>query len=356
MTNSNLQKPLNIFFFLIVIPVGILLTSCAEEEPTFSLLPERNYFVQKTDSFSNKIDILWVIDNSGSMANLQANVANNFESFINSFVDKSYEFQIAVTTTDAYLEGAVFEDDPEYARFRDGTDDTSHTGVYVITPETPDLVDTFMINITQGTHGDGDERAFQSMTAALNSSLNAGFLRPDAFLAVIIVSDEDDFSHDGAGYINRDYNHPDIHPVSDYVDYLKAMTGNPTIPRHSVSSIAIYDDDCNAQNQPWGLIADRYGALVEATDGVNGSVCADDFSVVLDSIQARIAELSTQFELNREPVIGTIRVSVNGEQIPEDVDNGWSYYPETNSIMFHGSAIPEQGASIIIDFDPTTIK
>jgi hypothetical protein len=49
-------------------------------------------------------------------------------------------------------------------------------------------------------------------------------------------------------------------------------------------------------------------------------------------------------------------VYVNGVVIPQNATNGWSYYPSNNSIRFHGTAIPAQGSSISVTFDPLTIK
>lgn len=52
-----------------------------------------------------------------------------------------------------------------------------------------------MANVKLGTSGSGDERALSSFEKTLINPLNSNFHRPDAFLAIIIVSDEDDFSH-----------------------------------------------------------------------------------------------------------------------------------------------------------------
>jgi len=51
------------------------------------------------------MDILWVIDNSGSMIEEQKELQENFNSFITSFVGNGYDFRIAVITTDAWITG-----------------------------------------------------------------------------------------------------------------------------------------------------------------------------------------------------------------------------------------------------------
>ena len=134
------------------------------------------------------------------MRTSQDNLVANFEEFIDGFRDRNYDFQMAVTTTEAYKR--MFSGDDEDAKFKDGTDATSHTGVFVVTHDTPNFEDIFLANVLQGTSGTGDERAFSSFSETLNNPLNAGFIRPDSFVAVILVSDEDDFSHDDSFFTN----------------------------------------------------------------------------------------------------------------------------------------------------------
>lgn len=341
---------------LLVLGISFLLYGCGENSPSLSLLSDSDVFNQQTSTLNNKIDILWVIDNSGSMAPAQTNLASNFNSFINNFSNKGYDFRIGVTTTDAWR--GLF---PQYGynpttlfRLRDGVGAT-HSGVFVITPSTPNIVNTFNINITQGIAGNGDERAFQSMHAVLNSNVNPDFRRADAYLAVIIVSDEDDFSSTGLSYINENYNHSTIIPISSYINFLDTHTNSSgATRRYSVSAMAVWDQPCKSQSHSEANIAIRYEALVDATGGVKGSLCGN-FAAALEEIQNNIIELSSQFFLSREPVPSSIVVTVNGVIIPEDVSNGWTYDSSSNSIIFHGSAIPPQGAQIIVDFDPVTI-
>ena len=104
--------------FQILICTLFYLTGCGNDSPSFALLPDSDTFEQSADNINNKIDILWVIDNSGSMQTSQANVQANFQSFISEFEAKGLDFQMAVTTTDAYR--ALYTGDPNDSRFRDG--------------------------------------------------------------------------------------------------------------------------------------------------------------------------------------------------------------------------------------------
>src|SRR5262249_13119377 len=63
-------------------------------------------------------------------------------------------------------------------------------------PPDQDLVHTFVCMASVGATGCGFEHQLESVYAALHNNLpeNAGFLRPDALLAVLFVTDEDDSS------------------------------------------------------------------------------------------------------------------------------------------------------------------
>ncbi len=61
---------------------------------------------------ASQVDVLWVIDNSGSMAPRQENLAKNFQSFIDVFAKGSIDFRIGVTTTDIFKQPGQFVGSP----------------------------------------------------------------------------------------------------------------------------------------------------------------------------------------------------------------------------------------------------
>jgi hypothetical protein len=351
----------------------VLLAACGKDSPTYGILPSGQTFKQSKAVFNNQLDILWVVDNSGSMSPLQNNMVNNFTSFIKDFQSKGYDFHMAVTTTEAYKSEAQFSNNSTLAKFLDGTDSTSHTGIFDILPTTPNLNNVFVTNASQGSNGSGDERAFSSMRDALNSKLNTGFLRSQSFFAVIILSDEDDFSsaqrveaswilanNDPNFVPDHDYNYSKLDTVSSYENYLDILTASSgTTRRYNVSSITVLDNNCLAQHQAdssTSIIGQRYIQISTDTNGVLGSVCDQTYAKSLDAIQAQIATLSSQFFLNQVPQQNTITVTVNNSSVAQSATNGWQYNASANSILFYGAAVPPQGASININFVPMTIK
>lgn len=302
----------------------VALTACDKGGSDFSVKSTTNNYQQALTFVPRKLDVLFVVDNSGSMATSQQNLANNFPSFINHFVTKGYDFRLAVTTTDAYLLGGR-------EKFKSGT----NPKIYVIDPTTPDLATVFAANAKVGTTGSGTERAFKSFQEALNSPLNAGFHRSDAYLAIVIISDEDDTSSDS---------------IPGYKTYLEGFTGGTAPTDFSVSSITVTDSAC--ANQVSTYIGTRHINLANLTGGTVGSICSP-FNTVLDSISANIAsQTQAIFNLGKKAVVSTIRVWVNGIIVPQNASNGWTYDAVNYTITIKGTYAPAAGDQIMIDFDP----
>lgn len=175
-----------------------------------------------------KTDILFVIDDSGSMREEQDNLAANLGAFIDRLAALPIEdeYQIGVTTTDvdAFDGGTVFIAGPElnnpYPRGalvavrQDGNgngivgdlvyDATAYAatngwgGARILPKGSATLVRDFKANVLVGTAGSFKEQPFRTIQLALTDRIqdgtNAGFLRPGAKLAVVVLSDEDDCS------------------------------------------------------------------------------------------------------------------------------------------------------------------
>ena len=128
-----------------------------------------------------KADILFIVDNSGSMGDEQTKLGNSFQTFISWLTGGLVDFRIAITTTDMDATGAqgAFIGNPK-----------------VLDQNTPNLTAAFQANVNVGTTGSGDEKGLGASEAALSPAMltgaNAGFLRSDARLYVVYVTDEED--------------------------------------------------------------------------------------------------------------------------------------------------------------------
>ena len=360
------QKKLKIAQKMMLATLAMTAVACDKGAGSFSVLSGSSQFQQSVSFTPRKLDVLFVDDNSGSMQSSQNSLATNFPSFIDKFLDKGYDFRIAVTTTDAFYGDQFVANgcslcNTNQTRFRTGV----NPGVFVIDRADYDLSQAgeearlksdFDSNVRVGTNGSGDERAFSSFKAALSSSLNVNFHRPDAFLAVVIVSDEEDFSQSQYA-MNESYANVNLHSVLSYKTFLDGFTGGQASADYSVSAISISDQSCRDQLAGGSggaqKIAHRYNELVDLTGGTKNSICAG-FDQTLDNISNQIiTESKPVFTLNKKPIVASIRVVVNGVQVPQSSTDGWSYDAATLTITINGLTYkPAGGASISINFDP----
>lgn len=147
-----------------------------------------------------KMDIVFVVDNSGSMSNIQNNLAENFPKFgkiIDGYKTESgtpLDYRLAVLTTDtgdkgAFVRNATTSCNPGPDRaWLDRSDGTPG--------------EFFACRARVGTKGSGDEQPLESLRLALTDGISSGvntvggegFLREDALLAFVIITDEDEDS------------------------------------------------------------------------------------------------------------------------------------------------------------------
>lgn len=405
---------------------------------SISVLPSIDSFQQAGSKITAKMDILWVIDNSGSMIEEQKKLKENFKSFITSFVGKGYDYRMAVITTDAWVT-YKFSDTPNFilknrpdnyvnyddytvteqissacdgnlneetniqpkdptefkqaapilsSKFLDGnvnfgeivdgvTTVGAPTGKPIISSAddilaggdidfslktvdegdadpSDDIETIFGANLLQGVCGYGFESGLRSVKVALENPANAGFPRSDAHLAVIIITDEED---------NIDRRTPDTN--SDYsIENMDSFLTGLSSERHGYSfhSIAILSGDTACLESSSNVFpashGTRYEALSDASGGLKISLCSD-FSVTLQDIAQTIIENTIEFSLTNTPADpNLLHVSIKNPSdssfsaVPQNGDNGWTYNVSANSIVFHGTGVPFQGAQIQILYDP----
>jgi hypothetical protein len=161
------------------------------------------------DEGCKKVDLLFVIDNSGSMADEQANLAASVPGFIDAMaaeLEGTEGYNVGVTTSDLYaanlLDLACFQEGAlvtttSGAASSNATCTPYSSGLRFMTNE-DDLIAKFGCAARVGTEGDGNERPMQTMGAALSPGMtgpggcNEGFIREDAILVVVIITDEED--------------------------------------------------------------------------------------------------------------------------------------------------------------------
>lgn len=283
-------------------------------------------FIQEQQS---DVDVIWAIDNSCSMSEEVDELNARFPTFIQAFANLGLDFQIAAIPADGNTTCATFTE--------------------VIDKNTPDPVTAFTDQtaaILSGQVGAScyGEEGFAATRAALQA--NPNFLRPDATLAVIAVSDEPEQSGESAqSFVNwLQGRKPSPNDVS-----FSAMVG----PASGQGGFGFGACPNNSHPDADAEAAPRYHAAINRSGGVWGSLCTFDFDPFLRHTSFVAAGLEFRFELTDVPFSfspAAIDVLVNGQPVDWGLPNGWTFDPDTNSIEFHGTSIPGPGASIVITY------
>ncbi len=278
---------------------------------TADQLGEGKYAGEYTDTWEIPTDppsdILFAVDQSCSMDDDTARLANNFSTFINELSDYSNDWQIIVANDD------------------DGCADTG-----ILTPSTSDYEGAFSYWVQRG-GGLYTESlltvAAKAVAQAGSTGCNAGFLRDDAMLHIILVSDEPEQSNYTSGQT-----------WDTLVQSIIDVKGSSGMVR--ISAIAgDYPSGCGTADPGSG-----YYEAVSATGGVFLSICSDWAN---PSNLAMLAEASINqdtFLLSHTAAEDTIVVKVNGA-----TRTTW-YYDEADNAVVFTEHPPGEGDTVEITY------
>ncbi len=280
------------------------------------------------------VDVLWVIDTSCSMSQEQVQLAANFEEFMVWFLDSGLDYHIGVVTTNMDASAITMA-----GRLQAGGD----AGQYLfIDTETPDPVAVFEDMAVLGTDSHYDERGRDAVFAALDEvtghrdGFNAGFYREEASLAVVVISDEDDYS---------------TMTVNEFGAWFRSLKPDPEM----LSFSAIVGDEVGT----WGTCATAaepgrdYLALTREFNGVEWSICDDDWAPALDQLGMQASGLRREFYLTQLPVVESLRVWVEAEgevvaTLTQDVD--YTYDRARNSVRLL-DLVPESLQEVYLEYE-----
>jgi hypothetical protein len=357
-----------------------------ENTVVVSVEPIRDLKTKVADRSSRReVDLVFVINNSPSMAPHQNRIAANLQRFRQLFDERQLDYRIGVLTTDfvnagsrSYkrVRGTELDSRGNPVLGRDGqprqkTKQVASNGNLVtlpvmpqpwITPQTPDSVFAELVQV--GTNGDSNRTAFTAVYNFVAGAYNGqhALLRPDATTIVVFFMDEEETrmatwqtGRDGsrkAEWIEdgklpellQDYNqnHPaDRQTLDGYINYwvlrpFIIVKGNQRgkIEMHAVVSPS--------------NVSHRRAA--ELTGGTVLNI-ESNFSAPLAALGDRIANTVA---VALDPVgIGatlyppSLRVLVDGVEISADPKNGYLYDELTHSIRFQGTSKPQAFAAKI---------
>ncbi len=255
------------------------------------------------------VDILWVIDTSGSMNRYDENLLTGIEAMLNALPPSGWRL-------------AMTSNDPAKA---------SIEAQFPLVPG-DDIADAESMYAAMGV-GHREEGFDAAYEYIVNNPYASTWMRPDAALLVVFVSDEEDQS---------DSHFP---VVQDFISWYQSQRGGSAF-LSSIINVEEVDSVCT-----WNVNAIDIGhRYMEATNwfgGVVVDICSEDWSPGVADASNQLDPFES-WDLTHIPIEPTIRVFIDGA-----LNWDWTYDASTNSVIF--TVTPSGGELVEIGYviDPT---
>ncbi|MCA9664590.1 MAG: VWA domain-containing protein [Myxococcales bacterium] len=297
-------------------------------------------------------DIVWVIDESGSMSDNRQDIVNNANNFFSRALASGLDFRMGVTnvvtpssTTYAYAVGKFCS--------KISTSSTDDGGVDRFLLSTEQATFSSCINNPPGYEG-GAEYPLVNAEEAMKKHLprasgDASKFRPEASIAFIVATDE--IANSLNTVLSADRRNCQIDAtkqgqvasaVQKYIDLFSGKTDPQAVATfHLIGGVC--NNSCSADiNHGMRLVAQALGGQV-------GDVCQKDLGNTLQVIIDSIIGAASPVVLEYVPISASLAVALDGIQINRSRTNGFDYRGANNSIALINVQF-EKGSELIASY------
>ncbi len=357
--------------FAITSTVSITLCACAPEA-SFSVSQSNqaqanpdggifgaNVFDIAASTAPSKIDVLFVIDNSGSMAGEQATLAAGFADFIRAFQAKAVDFHLGVITTDVQNTNASDWANRMPAGFINpnrGDLLSRSAGQRFLTSATPNLNAAFSSLTNVGTRGSGAEQGLKSLGYFLEAGklgaggTNAGFVREDALLSIVVLSDENECTV-GESADSR---------IDGVLNRLKVVKGSASrgysfhfinsINANKPNPVPAPDQTITSCPGEW-FYPTVYLRAAERTGSPSFDIARNFANDLGDIGESIVNQNQSKFKLSSKPAVGSVQVTLGGTNVAENGANGFVVDYVANTIELRGAALASSpGKRLVVNY------
>ncbi len=293
-------------------------------------------------------DIMWIMDESGSMSDDRMRIADNAEAFFDKAVLSGLDFRMGVTDMNDTGPGG----NPGIFATRDTVGSLDR---WILPGESADFIAS--VNDPSGpdvADGGAEHGLTQGRSALIRhlprNAADPQTVRPDAKLVVIYVTDEK------PDEIETILSEGNVSPTPAQqaqitalmADYIADFT-EENATAHLIAEPPPYDAaTCSGGGAEHAF---GYYELVAATGGQVGSICQLDLGPTLDAIIDSIIGDASPITLSKVPISASLSVTRDGVLVPRSRQHGWDYRGGSNSIVFYDMPFdPANPSDIVVSY------
>ncbi len=290
-------------------------------------------------------DIIWVIDESGSMYEEQTSVANNAVNFFNRAIAYGLDFRMGVVDVGIVNNGRFCTAQGQSGDYFLGPGNLAQFQQCVLEP--------WGAGQEEGGTENGITQGYNAIVNHLpRQAASPSRIRPDATLVVIYVSDEraeelktNCGAGEGSGTASID---PTCmwSQIGPTVQLLQGASSTGGIGKaHAL--IGPPPTGCDTADQ----VGQGYLDIVQYMGGQIGSICQTDLGPTLQVIIEDIVASSSPVRLLHHPISLSLSVSKDGLPLPRSRVAGFDYRASANTIVFIGQTFdPNHPSEVLVSY------
>jgi hypothetical protein len=283
-------------------------------------------------------DIIWVVDESGSMSDNRQDIVNNANNFFSRALSSGLDFRMGITNVCSPSGSHKSAVGKFCSKIATSTSDDGGTDRFLLPSE--QTIFSSCIKNPPGYEG-GSEYGLVNAKEAVTKHLprasgDPGKIRPDAKLVIIVATDEipQSLSSVIGSYTNYKQCTLDAtvqgnvnQAVQTYLNLFQGATDSEAAAMFHVIG-GVCNNSCGAD------VAHGYKELAQQLGGQIGDVCQKDLGntlqVIIDSIVAGASPLKLEYV----PISSSLAVAMDGTEILRSRTNGFDYRSAANSLVF----------------------
>ena len=303
----------------------------------------------ETTSQRPMADIIWIVDESGSMNDNRQDIVENANVFFGKALAAGLDFRMGVAGMKKPGDGVQlgkFCSGPGFFAADDGGEDRfllSHEqGLFAACVKNPPYY--------EGGAEHGLTHGYHALKRHLPRAENApNRIRTGAQLAVIFVTDEaaQELKQGSDGLFGRrgfltqaDYRKSNC-ALSREKKAKMALFLRPLEDLYKSAGATVHVVGGTCQNSCNADIAYGYRELVQSSGGQEGEVCQHDLNATLQVIIDTIIGSASPRPLQHVPISSTLAVEANGQRLDRSRSRGYVYNAASNALTFINVDVPK---------------